>query len=110
MDGLRGRLAQEASIDARVAGAAYSALSRAFGEGALQVMRSSISQKLGDADRALFDTPGDFEKVIGNMTGEAAPLVLGIINGGLEREFGLVRGLDGRRLADTIEEIMVKFG
>lgn len=108
MDGLRGRLAQEASIDSRVAAAAFSALGKTIGEDALKAFRHIISQRLGDTDRALFDKPRDFEKAVRGLMGKAAPLVLSIINAGLAREFGL----DGRTgtLADIIEEIMVRHG
>jgi hypothetical protein len=108
MDGLRGRLAQEASIDNRVAAAAFSALGRTIGEDAWEAFRHIISQRLGDADRALFDRPRDFEETVSGMMGEAAPLVLSTINAGLAREFGL----DGQTgtLADIIEEIMVRHG
>lgn len=108
MDGLRGRLAQETSIDSRVAAAAFSALSRAIGEDALKAFRYIISQRLGDADRAVFDRPRDFEAAIRSIMGEAAPLMLIIINAGIEREFRI--GGSNDTLADIIEEILRRYG
>lgn len=107
------RAALETSTEEEVSAAVFSALRRAFGESTVQALRYHISLKVDDVNRAIFDSPERFEAMLAGIMGDATPMVLSIINGGLARQFGLEGFYEpaGRgTLAEIIEDIGRKHG